>query len=366
LIGPDFDQEFRTRAEIETLWSTLKMGGRLAWSTSFGTTTFRLSGLAAFRDGLIWRLGWILGDGTYDDDSIAAYNKRRRTRDRERRVAARVTAALYGDRHPGAHARDTRVTRTQLEGFKSSSYRAGGASVVLVGKLDAAAVNAQIDRVFGGWRPLKPTAPSSLPPPVARSRPALLEWVDDSIQQPTIEISIAYEPGGHAEHAERLVTADMLEQQVFAVRSELGASYDLSAWHQREVGGSRLRLSADLAVERAAEATRKLVRLIAGFNTPSAVRRGQFVRARRRVLVELLDEMSHPAGLARLLEHVAENRLGVDYWPAVAQAVAGLTIDRLTTRVDLDRAVIVVRGPAAAVKRITGALGDVERIEVSR
>ncbi|HET7464201.1 MAG TPA: pitrilysin family protein [Longimicrobium sp.] len=80
-----------------------------------------------------------------------------RARDEPGAIAGNAFQALvYGAQHPYGRFATVEATRTldrdRVTAFHHAAYRPENATLILVGDVDAAAMNAQVEQAFGGWR----------------------------------------------------------------------------------------------------------------------------------------------------------------------------------------------------------------------
>jgi len=116
----------------------------------------------------------------------------------------------------------------------------------------------------------------------------------------------------------------MLSIEAKAIREQLGATYGFSARRDDRRGPSRYVIRGSIDAPRAGEALKALRTWI------EALRNGDdfdatFVRARRKVAQNLLDESSASFDLAMRLATIAAYNLPDDYYEKLIRQVAALT-----------------------------------------
>jgi predicted Zn-dependent peptidase len=191
-------------------------------------------------------------------------------------------------------------------------------------------------------------------PPYPRTGPAYIGVIGDD--DPQVDVAILYpSPAGIAgQQAARLVLTEMLNEQMHAVRTRLGATYDSHARRDARLAASAYHLGGAIDAPRAGEALRAMREGI------DALRRGTefdvaFVRARRRVVQRLLGESTQSAVLASRLGQIA--RFGVDpsYDATLLRDAAALSPaqvkDVLARELDPAGEVVVALGDRAAVTK---------------
>lgn len=269
-------------------------------------------------------------------------------------------AAIYGDGHPyvrGGLARhiDPKLTVDDVLEFHVAHFTPANATLVIAGKFDAALAERWIDHLFADWK-----GRATDPPTQRSSLRAVSLGVDDDLAQTHVSITLP----ATGSRATRLVLAQMLDDIVGDVRHQLAASYAFDA------SLVEMRLSSTYQLEGAIDATRtqealELVktRIAALREDPDAAARA-FVSARKRTLAQLgrLTGSAHELA-ARAQQDIRLARPIMSDAGTVAE-VQRLTIDQMTgalAELDLARAAIVMRGPAANTDPAFAALGRTAR-----
>src|SRR5262249_39241190 len=150
--------------------------------------------------------------------------------------------------------------------------------------------------------------------PYPRTGPSYVGVIGDD--DPQVDVAILYpSPAGMSgQQAARLVLTEMLNDQMWEIRSRLGATYGTYARRDIRIGPSAYRLGGAVDAQRAGEAVRAMRDGI------EALRRGgddfdvAFVRARRRIVQQLLGESTMSAELAARLGQIARFHLDPDHY----------------------------------------------------
>jgi len=134
---------------------------------------------------------------------------------------AELPARLFGARHPYARsvggAEVTALTADDVCAFRAGHYAPGRAILVVSGDLDAAAVRADVERLFGPIR--RPAAPARRLPPVELSgRSTVRGELDD----PTLVLAFASTPWGQSGHAARDLAIDLWVRRIQADGDAVG------------------------------------------------------------------------------------------------------------------------------------------------
>jgi predicted Zn-dependent peptidase len=189
---------------------------------------------------------------------------------------------------------------------------------------------------------------------------------------PQVDVAILYpSPAGiSGEHAARLVLAEMLNEQMWTVRSKLGATYGTYARRDARLGGSMYHLGGTIDAPRAGEAIRAMREGV------DALRRGSdfdvlFVRARRKVVQDLFGGSTQSSELANRLGLIARFGLDPSYQTALLRQTAALSTAQvkniLARELAPESEVVVALGDRVAVTRAFADAGitDARLVEPS-
>ncbi|MEO7729340.1 MAG: insulinase family protein, partial [Kofleriaceae bacterium] len=268
-------------------------------------------------------------------------------------------AAIFGPDHPYTQA-DTvvpgaidKIQQDTLTSFQREHYTAANATLVIAGMFDPVRAEAQVRDAFGYWSRGHKDAPVARPAD-PRTAPVHVGVIGDD--DPQVDVALLYpSPAGIAgEQAARLVLTRMLGGQLALIRSKLGATYGTTVRRNALLGASSYYLGGAVDAPRAGEALRAMR---AGID---ALRGGtdfdaNFVRARRKVVQELLAGSTVSTELASRLGQIARFGLEPSYDQDLLRQAAALTpaqVKQLIAReLDPRAEVIVLLGDRAAVTR---------------
>ena len=292
---------------------------------------FVARGLNIYTDVVIESLERIITTGDYDQKALERNQRRVRNQfasaDHRNRFEYEraVAAALYGDRHPyavnGAATPDTigRIGHDAAMAFKRERYVARNATLIVVGNFDAAKARATIADTFGGW-------PSGTPVPALPARAAqrgaqAIGVVGDDQQQMEVTIEYPAPTGRDGQHAARMILAQMLDQEMAAIRTQLGSTYGTYAQETDHLGPNGYRMGGRVDSARAGESLVEMRKRV------EALRRGddfarRFALARRQVLRQLVAESTDTQQMAARLARIAAFGLGPDYYDSLVKYVA--------------------------------------------
>lgn len=362
---------------------------KLEWAVNVGTllehdvdetsTTFSARGLSMFADWHVWRLAWLLKDGVYADEDLARLRRRVAEwddggagEDDGPDASELLRRALFGADHPYAGdapgADDyARLGRRDLERFRSSYYRARGATLIVTGDFDARVIEGVVRRLFGTWSGAAPAEAPAMPAVTPPRAPRWFGLRDDDRRQ--VGITIGFTSASHEERdrAARMILAEIVADQVRAVREGLGVSYGVEAGYFTGAGGGALTVSGDVDAAHAGHALRAMLDGIEAARGDAAAIAADFVRARRRVLARVLASSTETGRLASELAFIAEHDLPADYFTRLVDAVATTTVDDVVALAagDLDAThqVVVLTGPGAAVDAALAEVGAEAEVE---
>jgi len=363
------------RKLVERLIALVKMGGLINIEVGPRTTTYRIRGLSAYTDGLLWLLYQRSFTGHYEQDVVARYNEAisatkdeaededdadQIERERQTRLLRR---ALYGAGHPyAASAEEPRPVRVaDLEAFRDQHYKASGARLIVVGRFLPSVVRDQAKRLFGEMQPgARPRRPS-VPAVARRSGPEhlLLDTGDDQV---TMTLAYAAAPGKRERAAARKVLAELLRQRLARARQKLGSTYGIAVRGTYDARGPGM-LTIRGAID--AQRARSTIEMVVG--ELDRVRAGDddirldFARARRRVLSSLLLSEADSDSEADAREIAVRDGLPADYQQTLVREVAELRLADIAALVadelGADQQLMMLSGRRARLEQLYRALG---------
>jgi predicted Zn-dependent peptidase len=246
-----------------------------------------------------------------------------------------------------------------LESFRDKYYRLGSATLIMAGRFDSYAAEAEIRRLFGGGKPAGAPPVPAIPAPAARSRTEYLAAFDEDSIQTDLVIGFDTEPGLGTHDAARQVLEELIDEQMSALRSALGATYGVSVTQSANEGPGIFLIHSSVDRERSGESLQALLAVLDEVRTGDIT--AAFVRARRRALFQILGDALHSERVADQLQHMAAHHLSERHAERLAERVAGLRADELRRVIGRDLApehqVVLVRGQRASVEAAFQAAG---------
>jgi zinc protease len=343
----------------------LRMTGvRISGAATDDQTLFSTQAVNIYLEVLIKGLERFLRAGEYHQKGIE--NRQRGFRDRNATQEAQTRTeylrqlggALYGADHAYAkvalpdHARGFGLDA--LRSWSRKHYTAGNATLVVAGNFDAEQAKRYIKDNFGGWDR------GHVDDPVAaaqrdRTGPEYIGVI--AKPGPQVRVSIAYPgPAGvDGEEAARRVLTEMLNSRMFAIRTELGATYGTYARRVTNRGPGAYTMGGTVDAERAGEA---LTAMRAGIQL---LRDGgdqwdiDFVRARRTLIQDLLSESTVSFELVFRLAAIDKFDLAPDHYNKLLQMIAAASpaqVKALIKReLEAGKEIIVLQADKATLER---------------
>ncbi len=323
-------------------------------------TTFSVRGVDMHVDVLLAGIRRWVRDGRYGDSAEETIEVLRRAarkrRNEETVIMETLMAAIFGADHPyarvGIHG-DVKLTAADAAAFRAAHYTPDNATLVISGRFDADLADKWIDYLFDDWT--GSAAPRSSVARAAVQAGSLARYED--IAQTSLVVAL---PVSDVGYADQLVTAQVLQELAMNIRHELGASYGMHAMLDESRLARIYVLDGWIDTTRAKPAIELIRdRLAALRSDPDAAARA-FVSARAHVLARLSAFTGSAAALGQSVEHDVDVGRAPLADLATATAVRDLTIEHMTAALadlDLDKALVVMHGPAADVNAAFATLG---------
>ncbi len=345
-----------TYAVYRSVRSILLMGGAIDTATDEKSTTFRITGLDPYADGLLWQLYWRAQHGNYDGEDLVRLRKAvERAEDDEPAGSGPMLAALlYGPDHP--RARDerassvlARISTAELKEFHAAHHRLGEALLVVTGRFDAADMTARIRRLFGDWTgPTEPGAPPPDRPKPQPQRGARVAHVDDELVQPQLVVALPMTIE-QQDTAAALVLEQIIEQRLGTIRETLGASYGVNVGFD----DGTLLISGELDARRAGVALGAIVAELAGLRDRATLAE-DFVRARRKVYESMLADAISSSSVAGEIVTAWlkgwDERVLQEMMTSVARLRPAQVLRLIDEQLNVAQAIIFVSGPEATAE----------------
>ena len=303
------------------------------------STVCETGGVSIYLDVMLKGLERLITAGEYNQQQIEAWQKNTKTHDETQSAQSELEfnrqflSAIYGADHPytvtGVMTPNaaSKVGRDDLNSFRHEHYTAGNATLIISGDFDPAAATAKIKDIFGGWSKGTIDQPVATTP-FQRTGPAFIGVIGK--EAPQMEVRMAYpSPAGiDGQEAARQVLTEMLNIRMGDIRFKLGATYGTYAGRDRRRGPSAYMMGGTVDAPRAGEALKAMrdgVNMLRCDKDCTDQFSIDFVRARRKVLTDLLGLSTVTSELAARLGSMAAFGLSPDYYNKLLQQVAAVS-----------------------------------------
>ena len=367
LLDHDYERMYPARITDTINWA-LRLGTQLAADADEEVTVFTSRGLAMFSDWHLWRLAWLIDQGVYSGDALAALRRDLRESD-DRKVSPSGLAfqqRLFGADHPYAQARPGRdafaaIRRGQLEAWRRNQLSLDGATLIVSGGFMKTAMHQHVVDLFGaiGARPVP--ARTALPRPRPAAGPSWIGTREPDAAQVSLYVSFTAGSDRDRDHAARRVLAAMIDDRLRVVREGMGASYGARSGYDERAAGSSLDVYAALDPVRAPKAATAVLAALTALRTDPRGAAADFVRARRRLVSNALASSIDIEAVAEGLDQAVRHGGDLHRLATVASDLANVTLDQVAAvaQADLDpaRMVVSVDGAPTSITETLTALG---------
>ena len=357
-----------------------RTGVNVGCQASEDATTCYTSGINIYLDVMVKGLERLVKAGTYNQEGIERWQKSAResiktkAAQQQNEFTRQILTSLYGAEHPytrvGVLTPEAigKIGKDQLDDFRKSHYTAGNATLVIVGDFEPKAAESLVRSAFGDWG--KGSVDKAVDPtPFKRTGPAYIGVIGKD--EPQLEMAIGYPaPAGvDGQQSARMVLAEMINTRAGDVRFKLGSTYGVYAGRSAKKGPTAYQIRGTVDAERAGESIRALR------DGLEILRKGgeqfdiDFVRARRKILSNLLGESTVTGELASRLGFMSTYALPANYYNTLLQQVAAVSPAQVRALIgkelDANNEVIVLLGAKPQLDKAFGEAGikDVKLVE---
>jgi zinc protease len=345
------------------------------------------SGINIYLDVMVKGFERMMKAGVYSQEAIERWQKRTKeswklpSTQETNEYIRQVVTALYGPDH--AYAKTAILTpevagkigKDALDSFRDKHYRAGNATLILVGSFDPAKAEKMVRSVFGDMGKGTVDKPVDAKP-ADRTGPVFV-GVKKKKEDQQITVTIAYPaPAGvDGQEAARRVLAEMLSLRAQDIRFKLGSTYGLVFARQAKVGPTSYMLRGGAVVggtidaERAGESIKAIRDSLDGLRQGDKDFNEHFVRARRKLITGMMAESTVTAELAGRLGFLAMYNLKGDYYNTMLQQLAAVSPAQIRalikTELDPNKEIVVALGDKAHLDKTFAEAGikDVKIVE---
>jgi zinc protease len=327
------------------------------------------SGINIYLDVIIKGFERMVKAGTYSQDGIERWQKRVRdawklpSMHEGNEYIRQVVGALYGPDH--AYTKTAILTpdfankigRDVLGEFRDKYYRAGNATLILVGSFDPKKAEKLVRDTFGDMERGTVGKPVDIKP-YPRTGPihvGVTKKKED--QQVTVTIAYPAPAGVDGQEAARRVLAEMLSLRAEDIRFKLGSTYGLRFGRTAKLGPTSYMLrggavlGGTIDAERAGESIRAIRDSIEGLRNNDKDFDEHFVRARRKLITSAMTESTVTGEIAGRLGFIAMFDLKGDYYTTLLQQLAAVSTAQIRalikTELNPQNEIIVALGDRA-------------------
>ena len=364
-----------------------RTGIEIRCGSSDDATTCGTHGVNIYLDVMVKGLERLLVAGEYTQEQIERWQKRTKedwklhSTQEENEYVRQVMTAIYGPDHPYTKTAiltpdaANKIHMDSLVDYRDKHFRAGNATLILVGSFDPKAAEKLVRSVFGDMG--KGTVDKPVDPkPYKRNGPVFV-GVKKSKEDQQVTVTIAYPaPAGvDGQEGARRVLSEMMNTRAENVRFKRGSTYGLYFARQAKVGPSSYMMRGGAVIGGTMDAERAGESIKAIRDGLDDMRRGDdefaedFVRARRKLIGNLLGESTVTYELAQRLGFIAEFGLPPTYYNTLLQQIAAVSPAQIRalikTELDPANEVIVALGDKAHLDKAFADAGikDVKIIE---
>jgi zinc protease len=356
-----------------------RTGVSVSCRTSSDDTVCRTSGIRIYLDVMMKGLERLVTAGEYSQEEIERWQKRvklafeSQRAQQETEFGRQILTAVYGPDHPYTKtglltpAAAAKIHYDSLNNYRRSHYTAGNATLIVAGDFDPKQAESLIRSNFGGWSRGTVDKPVD-PAPYRRTGPAMIGVVGKELPQLRVAISYPAPAGVDGQEGARRVLTEMMNIRMGDIRFKLGSTYGTYADREPQRGPTAYEMGGTVDAERAGESIRAMRD---GINM---LRKGDhfdedFVRARRKIISNLLGESTVTAELVGRLGFIDRYGLPTTYYNTLLQQVAAVSTAQIkaliASELDPNNEVVVVLGDKKHLDKafVDAGIKDVKIVE---
>ncbi|MBL0219403.1 MAG: insulinase family protein [Myxococcales bacterium] len=344
-------------------------------------------GVNIYLDVMVKGIERMLVAGVYSQEGIERWQKRNKedwklhSTQEENEYVRQVMTAIYGPDHPYTKTAiltpemANKIHKDSLDSYRNKHFRAGNATLILVGSFDPKKAESLVRSTFGGMgkgtvdKPVDPT-------PYKRSGPVYV-GVKKSKEDQQVTVTIGYPaPAGvDGQEGARRVLSEMMNIRAENVRFKRGSTYGLYFARSAKVGPSAYMMRGGAVIggtmdaERAGESIKAIRDGLDDMRKGDAEFDEDFVRARRKLIGNMLGESTVTQELAGRLGFIAQHKLPPNYYNTLLQQIAAVSPAQIRalikTELDPANEVVVALGDKAHLDKAFAEAGikDVKIVE---
>ncbi|MBS1118717.1 MAG: peptidase domain protein [Deltaproteobacteria bacterium] len=325
-------------------------------------------GVNIYLDVMVRGLERLITAGEYSQEQIERWQKGVRedwklpSTQEDNEYVRQVFTALYGPDH--AYTKTAvlkpdaanKVHADALASYRRKHFSAGNATLIIVGNFDLKYAEKLARSTFSGWD--KGAVDKAVDPAPYKRTGATFVGVKKTKEDQQVTVTIAYPaPAGiDGQEGARRVLTEMLSTRAANVRFKLGSTYGLAMSRQPKKGPTAYTLRGGAVIGGTIDAERAGESIKALRDSFDELRAGKrfdedFVRARRKILSQMLGESTVTTEIAGRLTSIALYGLDPNYYNTMLQQIAAVSTAQvkalLARELDPNNEVLVVLGDKA-------------------
>ncbi|MBL9012586.1 MAG: insulinase family protein [Myxococcales bacterium] len=379
---PDMDPNMAQNTDVFS-----RTGIEINCNTNDDAMTCGTHGVNIYLDVMVKGLERMAKAGVYSQEGLERWQKRTKedwklpSTQEQNEYVRQVVTAIYGPDHPYTKTAILtpemagKIHKDSLDSFRDKHYRAGNATLILVGSFELKQAEKLVRSVFGDMG--KGTVDKPVDPkPFKRTGPTYV-GVKKQKEDQQVTVTIAYPAAGGVDGQEgaRRVLAEMMNIRAANIRFKKGSTYGLSFGRQAKVGPSAYILRGGAVIggtidaERAGESIKAIRDSLDDMRKGDADFDADFVRARRKLIGNLMGESTVTYELAARLGFIATHNLPPNYYNTLLQQIAAVSPAQIRalikTELDPANEIVVALGDKAHLDKAFAEAGikDVKIIE---
>ncbi|MBA3541406.1 MAG: insulinase family protein [Deltaproteobacteria bacterium] len=356
-----------------------RTGVEVGCRSSMDATTCSSNGMAIYLDVILKGLERLIVAGEYRQEAVENWQKRARenlktkSQQQEDEFDRQFATAVFGPDHPYTKTailtadHINKVSKDSLQSFRKTHYSAGNATLVVVGDFDPAKAESAVRGNFGAWG--RGTVDKAVEATqVKRTGPAYIGVAGKDDPQLNVQIAFPAPAGIDGQEGAREVLAAMLNIRIADIRFKLGSTYGIASGRRPRKGPTAYMVSGTVDAERGGESIKAMRTEIDNLRKGSTFD-VDFVRARRKLISDLLGESTVTGELAGRLAFIGIYGLEPTYYNTLLQQIAAVSPAQVRALIGQElnpnNEVLVVLGGKASLDKAFAEAGikDVKIVE---
>ncbi len=364
-----------------------RTGIRISCGSSDDAMFCGTHGVNIYLDVMVKGLERMLIAGEYSQEQIERWQKNTKeewklhSTQELNEYVRQVVSAVYGPDHPYTKTAiltpdaASKIHKDSLDSYRNKHFRAGNATLILVGSFDPKKAESLVRSTFGSMD--KGTIDKPVDPkPYKRTGPVYV-GVKKSKEDQQLTVTIAYPaPAGvDGQEGARRVLSEMMNIRAENVRFKRGSTYGLYFARQAKIGPSSYMMRGGAVIggtmdaERAGESIKAIRDGLDDMRKGDAEFDEDFVRARRKLIGNMLGESTVTQELAARLGFIAQHKLPPNYYNTLLQQIAAVSPAQIRalikTELDPANEIVVALGDKAHLDKAFSEAGikDVKIVE---